>query len=348
MTITAGARSGAYVRASVLGGFGGFVISKGGDPAALLERSGIDPCALSMPDSLISFADTGTLLEIAAEDLNIPSFGLEWALGVAPQFAIAGPALLLRETAGTFGEWMERSVQYWRLQTNGLIPEIVKDDGAIAVRISPCEPTHIPRQQMEHVAGTFVCLARSVDGRAGPVRVRFRHTKPEDTGVHDLLFRCPLEFGKGRDEILFDIESAANPIAGEAKALEAITDAFLRHRIGLLPRYKPSVSTSTALVIKIVLGVGVCSKEFVAVALGCTPRKLQRLLAQEGTTYEEIFDGVRKELASQFLFSDCASIASVAAMLEFSSTAALTLAVRRWTGMTPGRYRASLRQAAEA
>lgn len=108
-----------------------------------------------------------------------------------------------------------------------------------------------------------------------------------------------------------------------------------------MPRYHPSVSTSTSLAVKAVLGVGICSKEFIARALRSSPRKLQRLLAREGTTYDEILDAVRRDMAGQLLADTTAPISTIAAMLEFASAAALTLAVRRWTGMTPSAYRAS-------
>lgn len=163
--------------------------------------------------------------------------------------------------------------------------------------------------------------------------------------MHDLLFRCPVEFGACHDEIWFHPEVLARPLSRQADLLETLAEEFLRQRIGLLPRYIPSLSTSTALAIQTVLGAGVCSKEFIALALGSSPQKLQRLLAREGTTYEDVLDSVRREMACQLLADSTAPIAAIGGMLDFATDAALTLAVRRWTGMTPSGYRQTMRTA---
>lgn len=332
-------------------GFAELVKSKGGDPIDLLERAGIDPRALGAPEMLISFVRKGALLEMASEELGSASLGLEWALAIPAHFPNAGPMLLLKETTATFGEWFGRSTQYWRLGKNGIVPQIINvgsPDGA-AFRIALRGSVPVPRQQLEYLNGKVVRLSRAVlmDDEVNPFRVRFSHSRPQDTTLHDLIFRCPVEFDADQDEILFDGEILERPLPGRAASLERTMDQFLRSWIGLLPRYNPSVSTSTSLAIKVVLGAGICSKEFIARALRSSPRKLQRLLTREGTTYDEILDAVRRDMATQLLAGTTAPISTIATMLEFASAAALTLAVRRWTGMTPSAYRASRLSAAD-
>lgn len=350
MTTAADVNDPLYARAWALTSFDDFIISKGGNPVEMLERAGIDPRALDMPDMLIPFARKGALLEMAARELGVASLGLEWALGIPAHFPETGPMLLLADAAETFGEWLGRAVQYWRLQTNAVTPQIVYHDApdAVGVRLVRNGPQTVARQQAEHIAGKITRLARAVlDEEVDPVQVSFTHARPDDTALHDLLFRCRLEFGASHDEILFHRDILAKTVGGRAGDTEAIVDEFVRHRIGLLPRYKPSVSTSTALAIRTVLGAGICCKEFIAHALGCSPRKLQRLLAREGTTYEDILDTVRREMACEFLADSMAPIAAIGGMLDFASPAAMTLAVRRWTGMTPSDYRANARALAE-
>lgn len=351
MTVLPGASSDAYIRACTLSGFADVAKAKGADPVAMLERAGIDPNVMSAPETLISFIREGDLLEMAAGELGTESFGLEWALSVPPHFPNAGPMLLLKETAATFGEWIWRSTGYWRLGTSGVVPQIADDhlSGVAALRIASGRPAAIPRQQIEYLFGMAVRLTRAVlaDDAADPIQVRFVHPAPQDIALHEGIFRCPLVFEADANEILFERTILMRPLHGDATSLAETMDQFLRYWIGLLPRYRPSVSTSTALAIKAVLGAGICSKEFIARALRGSPRKLQRLLTQEGATYEDILDGVRKEMAERLLADTAAPISTIAGMLEFASAAAMTLAVRRWTGMTPSAYRASLQSAAD-
>src|SRR5690606_36842892 len=89
-----------------------------------------------------------------------------------------------------------------------------------------------------------------------------------------------------------------------------------------------------------VLGSGMCSKEFIAESKGVTPGQLRRLLASNGATFSALLDGTRKAMACRMLAQTSVPISAVAGLLEYSSTTALALAMKRWTGMTPSEYRA--------
>ena len=344
-----GAQDGAYVRACALCGFAEIVKSNGGDPVEMLERAGIDPVVLTEPEMLVPFARKGALLEIAARELGNHSLGLEWALSVPPHFPNTGPMLVLRESVATFGGWMRRSAVYWRLETSGIALRVVADSlsETATFHVGPGRAQPIQKQQSEFLLGNFVRLARAVleDDAIDPICVRFAHPAPRDTSLHDRIFRCPVRFDAGANEISFARNILVRRLRRHPTALEDVMSQFLRYRIGLLPRYDPSVSTSTRLAIRTVLGAGICTKDFIARSLRANPRKLQRLLAEEGTSYDEIFDTVRRQMADRLLTGTAASISTIAGMLEFSSAAAMTAAVKRWTGMTPRAYRAR-RQAA--
>ncbi len=340
------ARDGTFMRASIMSGFYEFAQALGADPAQMLARAGIDPAAPGAPDTLVSFRAYGALLETMAEETGRADAGLEWALDGPAHFPCCGPMLLVAATTPTFGEWVGRAAAYWRLHTNALSPRTIDDGaGGVILRFDRNGAPPARRQQMEHIFAAATRLARAVlaDDGAAAIAVRFRHGRPRDTALHDAVFRCRLDFDVRHDEIVLPRGALALSLDGRAAETQAITDAFIRHRIAMLPRYTPGVATSTALAVKTVLGAGICSKEFIARALGASPRKLQRLLALEGTTYEEVLDGVHRETACQLLAETTVPISTIAGMLDFASAAALTLAVRRWTGTTPSGYRAATR-----
>ncbi len=66
---------------------------------------------------------------------------------------------------------------------------------------------------------------------------------------------------------------------------------------------------------------------------------LKRRLNIEGTTYSEILDEVRRDLALRHLADRRLSIAKVALRLGFSNASAFGRAFKRWMGMTPIAYR---------
>ena len=72
------------------------------------------------------------------------------------------------------------------------------------------------------------------------------------------------------------------------------------------------------------------------------PRVLQRRLAESGTTFEEILDEVRRELAWQ-LSATGMQVSRIASSLGYSEQSSYTRACRRWYGEWPRQLRARRR-----
>jgi len=77
----------------------------------------------------------------------------------------------------------------------------------------------------------------------------------------------------------------------------------------------------------------------VATRLGMSRRSLTRHLEHEHTSYSELLNEVRRELALQLLRRDDLDVQEIAARLGYSLTAAFSRAFRRWEGMSPMQYR---------
>jgi AraC-like DNA-binding protein len=64
---------------------------------------------------------------------------------------------------------------------------------------------------------------------------------------------------------------------------------------------------------------------------------LQRRLQQEGTTFAEVIDTLRHELARGYL-EQGVGLPDVAELLGYADVTAFHHAFRRWTGESPSRY----------
>ena len=62
---------------------------------------------------------------------------------------------------------------------------------------------------------------------------------------------------------------------------------------------------------------------------------LRRKLNAEGTSYPQIKDDIRKDLAIERLLSNSSSIADIARSLGFSESRSFTRAFKKWTGFRP-------------
>jgi len=73
--------------------------------------------------------------------------------------------------------------------------------------------------------------------------------------------------------------------------------------------------------------------------VGMSERTLQRRLAKDGTTFNEIIDQIRFDVAKQCLRDDSMSIIDISGELGYTDPANFTRAFRRWAGVAPRQHR---------
>ncbi|WP_431824479.1 AraC family transcriptional regulator [Burkholderia sp. F1] len=78
--------------------------------------------------------------------------------------------------------------------------------------------------------------------------------------------------------------------------------------------------------------------ELCARLLGMTPRTLHRRLTDEGTSYSEVLDSVRRRIARECLEVEKLSVKEVAYLLGYNDVANFRRAFKRWEGVPPSRY----------
>jgi AraC-like DNA-binding protein len=79
--------------------------------------------------------------------------------------------------------------------------------------------------------------------------------------------------------------------------------------------------------------------------LAMSGRTLQRRLAEEGVSYQELLDEARKEAARRHVSEPALAICEVAYLLGYSEPAPFHRAFKRWYGMTPDAFRRAQRSA---
>jgi AraC-like DNA-binding protein len=91
--------------------------------------------------------------------------------------------------------------------------------------------------------------------------------------------------------------------------------------------------------IRNLLSSGGCSRAAAADHLGMHVRTLGRRLQATGTSFKELLDSTRAEMAKQLLQDTRLSVARVATALGFSDATAFTRAFQNWVGVTPREFR---------
>lgn len=84
--------------------------------------------------------------------------------------------------------------------------------------------------------------------------------------------------------------------------------------------------------------------EEIAGQLHMTSRTLRRKLTAEGSRFQQLKDGLRRDQAIYWLSQAGISVAAAAQHTGFTETAAFIRAFKKWTGLSPGQYQKRLRE----
>ena len=81
------------------------------------------------------------------------------------------------------------------------------------------------------------------------------------------------------------------------------------------------------------------SSSAVAEQLGISGRTLQRRLDEEETSFKDVLNDLRVELAQYYLQNTDFNMDTIAAKLGYSETRSFHRSFKQWTGQTAGSYR---------
>ena len=168
--------------------------------------------------------------------------------------------------------------------------------------------------------------------------VRFNYKTPGDISEYDRIFRCPIKFEADKNALLFDTKFLDYPIQQPNKELLNLFEKQAQKTLKALTKQESFSEKVSSLYIKL-LQEKPPSIEEVARSLKISVRKLQMHLENEGTSYKDLLNNIRRELAFGYLSDKQISIAEISYLLGFSEPSAFHRAFKRWTGNTPGQYR---------
>lgn len=204
------------------------------------------------------------------------------------------------------------------------------------LHLEPIGEAH--RQHLEAVMGYLGRLLRQLDPEAQGLVASAHVARPEnDLHACSRLLGC--ERVSSADGYYFSLQASLldMPLAtADPFLLPRFADA-MQDLLSHLPSNHLSEQVKRR--IQLLLGTGDISVERVAVPLNISARHLRRKLSQEGTSYEQLVDEVRKEAAIRLITEGQLSLTSIAYELGFLDPSSFTRAFRRWTDMSPTGFR---------
>lgn len=167
--------------------------------------------------------------------------------------------------------------------------------------------------------------------------VEWIHPERDGQAACEAYFEAPNVFGCEQDALVFDAALLDAPLVTASPTVSLLLEAHVsRHAI---------THPDDALLAEVRQIVGRALPEAptlsaVARAVGVSPRTLQRRLAERGLQIHALLDEARRERALALVDDRTLSLERIAERVGFAASAPFFRAFRRWTGTTPGAFRA--------
>ncbi len=314
-----------------------FAVRKGATREALLAAVGLSGADLEDMTRRVPFHAYVALVRAAKVQTGDPALALHY--GEQVDISAVSIVGLLGQAAPTMIEGFRQLNRFVRLIVetpnggNGERFQLVRDREGVWVIDARLNPAAFP-ELTESALAQLVCSARR-GGQPETLRaVHFSFPAPPYVAEFEGIFRAPVVFNSRRNGLLVD---------------EALFDAPVR----MLPAYAGDLLTEraqaelTALdgsksargrveaALRPMIRRGQPGMDAVADVLKVSRQRLYRELRAEGTRFEQVLDGLRHQLALEYLGEAGASVGETAYLLGFSDPAAFSRAFKRWTGTSP-------------
>ncbi len=252
----------------------------------------------------------------------------------------------IARTAATLGDALDAFVHYQTLITRCYRgnPSVHRGHGP-AMRLYSIAPYN--RYNCFVVDSALVGWKRQIDWLTGrddallAVDIEYEHCAYGEAMAE--FFGVPVNFGQAQNQLLLHPAALSWPVVTAQPQLHAqlcrLGDQLLQAQaVGetltgrlqqwLGPRLQGQSPTL----------------ESAADAMGMAAWTLRRRLQLENSSYQNLLDDLRRDLATGHIRETTLSFGEVAFMLGFSSPGAFQRAFKRWTGETPGDYRRRIQE----
>ena len=304
--------------------------------ALVLEKAGIDSSLLGVERARIPSASYRRLAEHLTSELQDENCGLLAQRSRIGTFAMMCHACI---SCPTLGEFLQRCTEF-----NALVSDCValtlQREGAFARYSVTATPGATDEDEliiMILLAITHRLSNWAISQTITLDRVDITRKRPSYAHEYNFLFMAPIHFEQEENCLRFASRYLDMPITQTEQELSQFLTGPSVHLMTSPDADKSLISKIRAMIKDDVAGN---FPEFntVAKSLHQTTATLRRRLRAEGSSYQQIKDGIRRDVAIHHLGRGNLNMDQVAESVGFSEPTSFFRAFKRWTGVTPRAY----------
>lgn len=319
-----------------------FAVDKGASRVSLLARSQLSEAALEDQDARVSMLAYQSLIGAAVDLTGDQAIAVRFSVETRiEKISIVG---LIVHSARSMPDAMTQLNRYAKLVVEvdvmaaGERFSVEPANEQIWIVDNRPNPNEFPALG-EMAFGRFIGeFRRHFPEMVFALAVELTHPKPPYAATLTEILRVPVSFGCPRNAM----QIAPQALAVDFDEPNAYVFGLFAERadtlLAELERNPTLRSRIEAYLIKH-LHRGEVTMETVAMELAMSRQTLYRRLREEGVTFAQIHDDLRRQMALDYLGAKKTSVNETAYLVGFSEASAFVRAFRRWTGMTPLAFR---------
>jgi len=318
--------------------------AEGVDSKQVLIRAGLNPAHLYDSNARYSYPAVTHLWKMAAKVTGDPCFGFKAASFWHPTTLHALGYTWL--ASDTLGEALQRAARYIRIANTALTAVFEETD--IGYRfttemdkewrgIKPAD------EAIDASVALILDMCRHCYGAdLNPTLIEVRRPKISQCAKqYEKLFNSPIQYSSTRNAIYFDKADITQRLPTANAELARTNEKIIVDYLARLDKH--NITTQVKAKLLELLPSGRFTEEIILQSLHLSQRTLQRKLKEEGTTFKELLDETRRELAKEYVNDTSLSFSEITYLLGFSEQSNFTRAFKRWQGQSPSAFREQMR-----
>jgi AraC-like DNA-binding protein len=305
--------------------------------ADMLRQAGLPQRLFDQEKILLSTEELFALYRGLAEASRDPAIGLK--LGTEHRIERYDPLAIAAVSARSFRDALARLARYKQLTCPEALDVVDRgNESRVEFRYLLAQETEPPLLVDLAFAWVMAIGRRGTDGLVNPKRIELRGAT-RNREMYEAHFGCSAQFGARRNMIVYAKADLDRPFLTHNPDLWAVIAPQLEAELSQALASK-AIGEQVKGILKQLLPAGRPGIEDVARELCLSSRTLQRRLAEEGATFQQLKQQARRELARHYLLHASLELNETAYLLGYDDAHSFFRAFTQWEGLPPGEWRA--------
>lgn len=306
-------------------------------PATLFDRLEFDQSLIASEDSFLSFNQMFALIDAALKLSPIPWLGLK--VGNAETVGTWGALGYAIMSSANEIEASAIGPKYFQAAPSLMQTTMRLENGRQRIQMDPIYPMDrlLPFCVEENIMGILRVSSEYLQEPMPPLEIALSYPKPVYARKYREYFDCPIHYDQP-ENLVWTRAPKEQPLRTSDAASAQICLQLVEQ---LVSRHRGEDDFVLQVRREFLRQPGeMPDMEQVAFTLAMSSRTLRRKLAELGTSFRQIQDDVRKNLALDYLKNTAMTTDQIAVRLGYTETTNFRRAFKQWTGKTPSLFRA--------